>query len=426
MRIISILLLTYLFTFAEKVEESKNQYLNETFLPLISKQDSTNSIKSLKSDFDYLLSNSQLRDAKYSIAVYSLDRDTLLFGFNEQEPRTPASITKIFTTFNAVHNLGIDYNVPTKVFVEDNDPEKSIIDGNLYIKGGGDALFSKAELDTLFKVVSKSGIKKINGNIYIDVSQFDEETSRFEYSGDDDVVQNVGKITAFNVSRRPYDKVGNFIKRSLSKNKLTLDGDISYCKVPDFIHLDNVSLLIEFQRPLIDLISVTNKRSDNYLAEHIFKLNGAHNSFSDNDWEASQELLYRTTDSLGIPFANCEIYDGSGLSRRNLISAEAVVNLMAYVNKQDYADKFFNSLSIAGKDGTLKARMLNSHAENNIHAKTGTLRNASGLGGVVKTLDGEKLAFAFIFNGRKYRYYKQLEDEMGNLLASFFYFNHAN
>lgn len=400
--------------------------ISETFLPLISRDDSLNSINSLKSDFEYLLSNSTMRNANYSISIYSLDRDTMLFSFNHDSPMTPASLTKLFTTFNSLQNMGKDYNVSTRVYVQDGDQKDDVIDGDLYIKGGGDALFSRSELDTLFKVIHDFGIKKISGNLYIDVSEFDKETSRFEYSGDDDVVQNVGAITAFNVSRRPYNKANGFIKRSLSKNKISLGGEISYCQLPDYSEYAKINMLIEFQRPLKDLIRVTNKRSDNYIAEHLFKLNGAFNDYSENNWESSLEMLYRTTDSLGIPFSRCEINDGSGLSRRNLLTSEAIVKMFSYVNKQDYKDVFFNSLSIAGEDGTLKSRMVGTHAEKNVHAKTGTLRNASGLAGITETLDGEKLAFALIFNGRQYRYYKQLEDEMASLLAGFFYFNHAN
>jgi D-alanyl-D-alanine carboxypeptidase/D-alanyl-D-alanine-endopeptidase (penicillin-binding protein 4) len=425
--IISLLIpLLILAKQADKEQDLKEVALNETFLPLISKSDSANSIKSLKSDFEYLLSNSTMRSAKFTISVYSLDRDTMLFGFNSKESLTPASITKLFTTFNAMQNMGKDHQISTRVYIEDGDQKDNVIDGNLYIKGGGDALFSRSELDTLFKVINNFGIKKINGNVYIDASEFDEETSRFKYSGDDDIVQNVGEITAFNVSRRPFTKANAFIKKSLSKNKISLEGDISYCELPDYSNDNEARLLIEFQRPLKDLIRVTNKRSDNYIAEHIFKLNGAYNDFSENDWESSLEMLYRTTDSLGIPCSNCEFNDGSGLSRRNLINSEAIVKLFAYINQQDYRDDYFSSLSIAGEDGTLKSRMIGTHAEKNVKAKTGTLRNASGLAGIVKTLDGENLAFALIFNGRKYRYYKQLENEMASLLAGFFYFNHAN
>lgn len=424
MRILLFLLIPCLII--SKENNFKDLSINETFLPLIPAKDSINSINLLKSDFEYLLSNSAMRDARYSISVYSLDQDSMLFSFNDSKSVTPASLTKLFTTFNALENMGKEYNVSTQIYIQDGNKKDDVIDGDLYIKGGGDALFSSSELDTLFKVLANSGIKKVNGNIYIDASAFDEETSRFKYSGDDDIVQAIGEITAFNVSRKPFTKADNIIHQSLRKNDLLLEGDITYCELPDYVKDDRIKLLIEFQRPLLDLVAITNKRSDNYVAEHLFKLNGSYNNFSNDNWESSLEMLYRTADSLDIPISDCEINDGSGLSRRNLLSARAITKLLSHIHKSNYSKEFYESLSIAGKDGTLKSRMKYGHTPGNVHAKTGTLRNASGLAGYVKTLDGETLAFAFIFNGRKYRYYKQVEDEMAALLAGFFYFNHSN
>ena len=80
-------------------------------------------------------------------------------------------------------------------------------------------------------------------------------------------------------------------------------------------------------------------------------------------------------------------------------------------------------LSIAGTDGTLRGRMTGTLAENNLHAKTGTHGNVSALAGVVKTLDGEPIAFSFIFNGSNVGVYKQIENQLGILISEFFYFN---
>jgi len=67
--------------------------------------------------------------------------------------------------------------------------------------------------------------------------------------------------------------------------------------------------------------------------------------------------------------------------------------------------------------------MKNTAAEDILIGKTGTLRNVSGLSGVTTTLDGEKLAYAFIFNGNSVGKYKEVENELGELISQFFYFN---
>jgi D-alanyl-D-alanine carboxypeptidase/D-alanyl-D-alanine-endopeptidase (penicillin-binding protein 4) len=81
-----------------------------------------------------------------------------------------------------------------------------------------------------------------------------------------------------------------------------------------------------------------------------------------------------------------------------MITAEATVQLLTFMNKHRYADVFRAALPIAGVDGTLRNRMRGTVAENNLRAKTGSLSSAASLGGYVTTAAGEKLAFAIIVN----------------------------
>ncbi len=60
-------------------------------------------------------------------------------------------------------------------------------------------------------------------------------------------------------------------------------------------------------------------------------------------------------------------------------------------------DDFYNSLSIAGVDGTLHNRLIGTKAENNFRGKTGTLNGVSGLAGYLITAGGEDLIFTIIF-----------------------------
>jgi D-alanyl-D-alanine carboxypeptidase/D-alanyl-D-alanine-endopeptidase (penicillin-binding protein 4) len=102
--------------------------------------------------------------------------------------------------------------------------------------------------------------------------------------------------------------------------------------------------------------------------------------------------------SAGIAAESLRLNDGSGLSRDDMITAEATVQLLTFMNKHRYADVFRAALPIAGVDGTLRNRMRNTPAQNNVRAKTGSLSSAASLGGYVTTAAGEKLAFAIIVN----------------------------
>ena len=102
--------------------------------------------------------------------------------------------------------------------------------------------------------------------------------------------------------------------------------------------------------------------------------------------------------TVGVRPESLILSDGSGLSRNDMITADASVQVLTFMSKHRYADVFRDALPIAGVDGTLRNRMKGTAAENNVRAKTGTLSSASSLAGYVKTGAGERLAFAVMVN----------------------------
>ncbi|HSE19767.1 MAG TPA: D-alanyl-D-alanine carboxypeptidase/D-alanyl-D-alanine-endopeptidase [Pyrinomonadaceae bacterium] len=90
--------------------------------------------------------------------------------------------------------------------------------------------------------------------------------------------------------------------------------------------------------------------------------------------------------------------DGSGLSRNDMITAEASVQLLTFMSKHRFATVFRDALPIGGVDGTLRNRFKGTPAENNVRAKTGSLSSAASLGGYMTTAGGEKLAFSIMVN----------------------------
>lgn len=182
-------------------------------------------------------------------------------------------------------------------------------------------------------------------------------------------------------------------------------------------------LLGEFKRPLSEIIAIMNKESDNYLAETVFKIIGAHYGKYENTAQSARERIAFVLDSVGIPVKNCRLNDGSGLSRRNNITLTSIIKLLETANNLKHGKKFDSLLAVAGIDGTLKNRFEKTLAENNLVGKTGTLKNVSGLAGYVHTLDGEKLAFVFLFNGNSVGNYKKTENKLAKVLSQFFYFN---
>ena len=113
--------------------------------------------------------------------------------------------------------------------------------------------------------------------------------------------------------------------------------------------------------------------------------------------------------------------DGSGLSRNDMITAEASVQLLTFMSKHRYAAVFRDALPIAGIDGTLRNRMRGTPAENNLRAKTGSLSSAASLGGYLTTAAGEKLVFSIMVNNypRDFDPRTSCIDPIAVLLASY-------
>ena len=113
--------------------------------------------------------------------------------------------------------------------------------------------------------------------------------------------------------------------------------------------------------------------------------------------------------------------DGSGLSRNDMITADASVQLLTFMSKHRYGTVFRDALPIGGVDGTLRNRFKGTPAENNVRAKTGSLSSAASLGGYLTTAGGEKLAFSIMVNNypRDFDPRSACIDPIAVLLASF-------
>lgn len=100
----------------------------------------------------------------------------------------------------------------------------------------------------------------------------------------------------------------------------------------------------------------------------------------------------------GVDPSSLSLTDGSGLSRNDMITADATLQMLTYMASHRFANAFRDALPIAGVDGTLRNRLKGTAAENNLRAKTGTLSSASSLSGFVTAASGERLVFSIMVN----------------------------
>lgn len=116
------------------------------------------------------------------------------------------------------------------------------------------------------------------------------------------------------------------------------------------------------------------------------------------DEEAGVEQMNDFLAQVGVRKGDVLLEEGSGLSRRDVITPEATVALLSYMSRSRWAEVYSTALPVAGVDGTLQNRMKGTPAAGNVRAKTGTLRYVYSLSGYVTTAAGEHLAFSIMLN----------------------------
>ena len=114
--------------------------------------------------------------------------------------------------------------------------------------------------------------------------------------------------------------------------------------------------------------------------------------------EIGIEVLNEFLDGVGVKKGDVLLEEGSGLSRRDVITPDATVALLSYMNRSRFAETYKAALPVAGVDGTLQNRMKGTPAAGNVRAKTGSLRYVYTLSGYVTTAAGERLAFSIMLN----------------------------
>ncbi len=209
------------------------------------------------------------------------------------------------------------------------------------------------------------------------------------------------------------------LKDRLKALGIKVNGSYSVKEMDNLKH--SFTKVASVKRDIFEVINIVNKDSDNWLAETLFKTIGAVSNRDIKNIISAQELIATTMKNNHIPFDNCAINDGSGLARQTKVTADMLVHLLIDANKSSFSEKFFNSLAVAGVDGTIKRRLAKSSASNRVLAKTGTHRNVSSLSGRVILLNGEYLFFSFIFNGPNVGFYKGVENSLLEVLTNFEY-----
>ena len=227
----------------------------------------------------------------------------------------------------------------------------------------------------------------------------------------------------------PADFVARSFRAALEERGITVHGETRRVEFPIESRIGRISapaigrpgprvLARHTSRPLSDYLEIVNKESNNLFAELIFRAVGRADSGVGSP-EASADAVRRTLIALGVNTAGLRQIDGSGLAGTNRVSAASFVDLIRRMSDGPLWPEYWASLPRAGTRREL-GRMYRTAAADNLRAKTGTIDGVSALSGMVRSQDGERLAFSLMVNGSPSQTRaKRVENQIGARLAEF-------
>ncbi len=189
-----------------------------------------------------------------------------------------------------------------------------------------------------------------------------------------------GRTYEFSV-RHPGAYFGNVLIGVLRTHGIQVCGTVAVSRK----YADNSPRIRIFSitHSIDSVITYTNKVSDNLGAECLLREVPMATAGEEGSAKSGIKLEESFLQLCGVDSTQYYIVDGSGVSHYNLITPKAIVKILRFDLDQPCAGIFFNSLPIAGVDGTLKDRMTQEYVEGKVHAKTGSLSGVSTLSGYV-------------------------------------------
>ncbi|HEY2326408.1 MAG TPA: D-alanyl-D-alanine carboxypeptidase/D-alanyl-D-alanine-endopeptidase [Gaiellaceae bacterium] len=331
-----------------------------------------------------------------AVAVDLLTGKTL-FARNPDLPLAPASNEKLVVTFAALKELGPAYRFHTSL-LSNGQAATGTWQGDLWLKGFGDATLTSAGLKRLALQLKAVGVHRVDGRILGDESWFDARRVApgwkhgfyLDESPPLSALVIDGDVYEHHLALRPALAAAGRFRQVLRSIGITT-GPVGVGRAP----ADATILGTVFSRPLTAVLKTMNTHSNNFIAEEILKDLGAEAAGAGTT-AAGVHVVLADLGAAGIPLTGVRLYDGSGLSADDRLTARAIAGLLLAIWRDPVLrTPVFNSLPVAGETGTLEDRLQFRPARGAVRAKTGTTDLATALSGYVR----RQYAFAVLDNG---------------------------
>lgn len=327
--------------------------------------------------------------------------------------RTLASNTKLFTTSTALSRFGPEYRIATKLMTDGRIGIDGILRGSLYLQGAGDpALGVPAFYDryggglgtNLLAFASQlraDGVRAVTGRLYADDSVFDRLRG----------VADSGYATSPYIGPLSGLSFDSGYRGSIAEGFASDPATLAGTKLAGALRASGISIRTQVARgvtpagaePLAtvrsptmsQLVAATDVYSNNFFAEMLAKLLGAHFG-GGGTTAAGTAVVERFAHGHG---SGIHAVDGSGLTHGNRASPAQVVGLLEAMRESPVGEEFIQDLALAGREGTVADRMEGTAAAGHCRTKTGTLTGVSALSGYCFNRSGRTMVFSILMNG---------------------------
>ncbi len=183
------------------------------------------------------------------------------------------------------------------------------------------------------------------------------------------------------------------LEESLQNQNINYNGINELKNLPD-----TAKIIFSISRSFDSVIVNLNKTSDNLSAEMTLRAMSEKYFGKPASAKNGLKLIDSLIANAGLNPDDYRLVDGSGVSHYNLVSAELLLTVLKYIyeKRPDLYNILYNSFPNAGIDGSLESRMINTSAQNNVHAKTGTLSGVSTLSGFATSKKGDQIVFSIL------------------------------
>jgi D-alanyl-D-alanine carboxypeptidase/D-alanyl-D-alanine-endopeptidase (penicillin-binding protein 4) len=379
----------------------------------------------LRHEIDSLTSQPVFRNAQWGVLIVNPRTADTLYSKNAGKLFMPASNMKIITSAAALTLLGPEYRYRT-TFLTDGEVRDSLLDGNLLVIGRGDPTVSDrmrgtatTVMDALADSLRSHGVRQISGSLARVGNAFPDSIYGYgwewddlgEYygAGVDELIFNEGMAPTTlrplpdtvrdslysGPAKNPGKAYLDALHDALVRKSLRLDGGVRDSTLPTPLRMDTLFVLVS--PPLREILPALMKPSQNQIAEILLRTIGLERGGLGTA-DSARKIVGQQLLAWGVQPDGFVIRDGSGLSDQDLLTPETIVRVLDRIQRDTAFATYYNSMPIAGIDGTIDTRMKGTPAEGNVHAKTGTLAKARSLSGYVTTADGERLIFSILAN----------------------------